>query len=232
MRSEIPTADQAEIRFAEELATALSRQGIRGAYAQKLSAEWREHYASLCQEMSPAEAQARLGSPDELAAAAAQARFAGKFWCDYPVFFGSLAALGLFMLTAAIVILPILGVVQTTDNPAFGFLNAYVWSFNWLGAGSLILLAFWLSGRLSSPPRFRIALLSVFSVLTLMMSMDFNSNLGLSEDWAAHSWAVHIMLAWGKAPSFASSSQFAFWTLLMLRLGVFAYVIRSLRRRV
>lgn len=222
MRSEIPTADQAEIRFAEELATALSRQGIRGAYAQKLSAEWREHYASLCQEMSPAEAQARLGSPDELAAAAAQARFAGKFWCDYPMIFGSLSALGLFMLAVAIVILPILGVVQTTDNPAFGFLNAYVWSFNWLGAGSLILLAFWLSGRLSSPPRFRIALLSVFSVLTLILSMDFNPPLSGPGTGSFMFGAV--------APDY--SSHFLIWTLVILRLGVFAYVIRNLRRRV
>ena len=231
MRSENPTADQAEARLKADLRTALSRHGIRGAYAEKLRAEWQEHYASLCQEMSPTEALARLGSPEELAASAARTRFAEKFWCQHPVLFGSLTALGLFMLTAAVVYLPIIGIVYNT-SALDDFVYVYVWSFNWLGAGSLILLAFWLSGRLSSPPRFRIVLLSIFSALILMMSMDFNSNLGLSEDWAVHSWAVHIILAWGKAPSFASSSQFAFWMLLMLRLGVFAYVIRSLRRRV
>jgi len=224
MRSEIPTADQAEIRFAEDLATALSRQGIRGAYAQKLSAEWREHYASLCQEMSPAEALARLGSPDELAAAAAQTRFAGKFWCDYPVIFGSLSALGLFMLTAAVVVLPILGIAQSTGNPGFGFVDAYVWSFNWLGAGMLILLAFWLSGRLSSPPRFRMALLSVFSVLTLTLSMDFNPPLSGPGSGSFMFGAL--------APDYGTAGQFLVWMLVMLRLGVFAYVIRSLRRRV
>lgn len=222
MRSENPTADQAEARLKADLRTALSRHGIRGAYAEKLSAEWQEHYASLCQEMSPTEALARLGSPEELAASAARTRFAEKFWCQHPVLFGSLTALGFFMLTVAIVILPILGIAQTTDNPAFGFLNAYVWSFNWLGAGSLILLAFWLSGRLSSPPRFRIALLSVFSVLTLLLSMDFNPPLSGP--------GTGSFMFGALAPDY--SSHFLIWMLVMLRLGVFAYVIRSLRRRV
>ena len=227
MRSENPTADQAEARLKADLRTALSRHGIRGTYAEKLSAEWQEHYASLCQEMSPTEALARLGSPEELAASAARTRFAENFWCQHPVLFGSLTALGLFMLTAAVVCLPIIGIVHNR-SALNDFVYVYVWAFDLLGVGSLILLAFWLSGRLSSPPRFRIVLLSIFSALILLMNMDFNPNLSpASGDWADHT----FMLSWGwRAPSFFSHK--GIWALVILRLIVVAYVIRCLRRRV
>lgn len=222
MRSEKTSEDQAEPRFAADLLAALNRQGIRGAYAQKLSAEWREHFTSLCQEMSPAEALARIGSPEELAAAAARTRFAGKLWCQHPVLFGSLAALGLFLVVSAVSLLPILGVALATGNPTLGFVDAYVEAFNWLGAAVLILLAFWLTGRFSSPPRFRIACLSFFSALLLLLTMNFNPPLNGP---GSGSFQVGAL-----TPDYGISGQFLIWLLILVRLGIFAWVVRQLRR--
>lgn len=242
MRTESPIADQAEARFTADLRAALSRQGIRGAYAEKLRAEWQEHYASLRQEMSPTEACARLGSPEELAAAAARIRFAGKFWCQHPVLFGSLMALGLFLVVSALSLTPVIVVTFLPDSPShslvsgyvtdynwfvaessnFKLMNAYVEAFNWLGAAVVILLAFWLTGRFSSPPRFRIACLSVFSASLLLLTMEFNPPLKGPGSGS--------FLFGALAPDYGSSGQFLIWLLILVRVGIFAWVVRQLRR--
>ena len=58
--------------FAAELSAVLRKHGLRGAYAEKLQAEWLGHYANLRDSLPAEEAIARLGSPEELAASAAR----------------------------------------------------------------------------------------------------------------------------------------------------------------
>ncbi len=64
MPSDAAVRVDADATFAAELKVALRKEGLRGAYAAKLQAEWLGHYANLRDSLTAGEAIARLGSPD------------------------------------------------------------------------------------------------------------------------------------------------------------------------
>ena len=174
MHSEAATGVDADAAFAGELKVALRRRGLRGAYAEKLQAEWLGHYANLRDNSTAEEAIARLGSPDELAASAARTRFEGRWWCAWPVASGVLAGLAAFLLATALCLTPLTFLLDPEVAWTLSFTAAYAQVFNWFGALAGLIALGWVTGRLSSPPRFRRALILSFALLVLTLSMIFN----------------------------------------------------------
>jgi len=174
MRSEDATGVDADAAFAAELKVALRRRGLRGAYAEKLQAEWLGHYANLRDNSTAEEAIARLGSPDELAASAARTRFEGRWWCAWPVASGVLAGLAAFLLATLFCLTPLTFLLDPEVAWTLSFTSAYAQVFNWFGALAGLIALGWVTGRLSSPPRFRRALILSFALLVLTLSMIFN----------------------------------------------------------
>ena len=174
MRSEDAVCVDADTTFAAELKSALHREGLRGAYAAKLQAEWLGHYANLRDNSTAEEAIARLGSPDELAASAARTRFEGRWWCAWPVAAGVLAGVTAFLLATLFCLTPLTFLLDPEVAWTLSFTAAYAQVFNWFGALAGLIALGWVTGRLSSPPRFRRALILSFALLVLTLSMIFN----------------------------------------------------------
>jgi hypothetical protein len=174
MRSDAAVSVDADATFATELKAALRREGLRGAYAAKLQAEWLGHYANLRDSLTGREAIVRLGSPDALAASAARTRFEGHWWCAWPVVAGVLAGVAAFLLATALCLMPPMFLLDPAVAWTWSVTAAYAQVFNWLGALAGLIALGWATGRLSSPPRFRRALLLSFALLGLTLSMVFN----------------------------------------------------------
>ncbi len=178
MRSEDATGVDADAAFAAELKVALRSQGLRGAYAAKLQAEWIGHYANLRDNLTAEEAVARLGSPDELAASAARTRFEGRWWCAWPVAAGVSAGLAAFLLATGLCLTPVMFILNPAVAWTWGLVEVYAHLFNWLGALAGLMALVWFTGRCSSPPRFRRALLLSFAIPLLVLAMDFKAPTG------------------------------------------------------
>jgi hypothetical protein len=223
MPSESVPTSAADATFAAELSAALRKHGLRGAYAEKIQAEWLGHYANLRDSLPAEEAIARLGSPEELAAAAARSRFEGRWWCAAPVVSGMFAGFIAFLLVTALFLLPVMSVLDAKASWTWTFAECYAQVFNWLGALASLVALGWLTGRLSSPPRFRRAMLISFALLVLMLSMDFN---------APHGGPGTGSFNFGALVDVGNSftSQLMVYLLLAFRLAIFAVAFRWWRR--
>lgn len=221
MRSPIVQDAAADKCFTEELRLALRRQGLRGAVAQEKLAEGLEHYLKARQGLSAAETVAKVGTPHELAVVASRDYFKRKFWCAYPVLFGMLAGGALLVVACVASILPI---YWATKGPYLGFMEAYVWSFNWFGPIAMVLLAAWATGRTSLPPLFRGSLLLVFSPLVLVLLMRFSPPL------AGPGTGSFDFGTW--FPDVGPDGQPFVWGLILLRVITLAVTVRRLGRSV
>jgi hypothetical protein len=223
MPSESVPSSAADATFAAELSAALRKHGLRGAYAEKLQAEWLGHYANLRDSLPAEEAIARLGSPEELAASAARSRFEGRWWCASPVVSGIVAGFGAFLLVTVLSLLPVMSVLDAKASWTWTFVEYYAQAFNWLGALVGLIALGWLTGRLSSPPRFRQAMLISFTLLVLTLSMDFNAPIGGP---GTGSFIFGALADVGDA----LSSQLMVYLLLLFRVAVFVIAFRWCRR--
>ncbi len=223
MPSESVPSSAADATFAAELSAALRKHGLRGAYAEKLQAEWLGHYANLRDSLPAEEAIARLGSPEELAASAARSRFEGRWWCAAPVVSGIVAGFGAFLLVTVLSLLPVMSVLDAKASWTWTFAEYYAQAFNWLGALVGLIALGWLTGRLSSPPRFRRTMLIAFAVLVLMLSMDFNAPHGGP---GTGSFNFGALVDVGRS----FTSQLMVYLLLAFRLAVFVIAFRWCRR--
>ena len=223
MPSESVPSSAADVTFAAELSAALRKHGLRGAYADKLQAEWLGHYANLRDSLPAEEAIARLGSPEELAAAAARSRFEGRWWCAAPVVSGMFAGFIAFLLVTALFLLPVMSVLDAKASWTWTFVEYYAQAFNWLGALVGLVALGWLTGRLSSPPRFRRTMLISFAVLVLMLSMDFNAPIGGP---GTGSFVFGALADVGDT----LSSQLMVYLLMLFRVAVFVIAFRWCRR--
>jgi hypothetical protein len=179
MPSEFVPRGDADMMFAAELSAALRKHGLRGAYAEKLQAEWLGHYANLRDSLPAEESIARLGYAEELAASAARSKFEGRWWCASPVVSGILAGFVAFLFVSVLSLLPVMFVLDALESSwKWSFAGYYAQIFNWLGALVGLVALGWLTGRLSSPPRFRRTMLVSFALLFLMISMDFKAPIG------------------------------------------------------
>ena len=223
MPSELVPCGLADTTFAAELSAALRKHGLRGAYADKLRAEWLGHYANLRDSLPAEEAIARLGSPEELAAAAARSRFEGRWWCAAPAVSGMFAGFIAFLLVTALFLLPVMSVLDAKASWTWTFAECYAQAFNWLGALVGLIALGWLTGRLSSPPRFRRTMLIAFAILVLMLSMDFS---------APHGGPGTGSFNFGALVDVGNSftSQLMFYLLLAFRVAVFVIAFRWCRR--
>jgi hypothetical protein len=223
MPSESVPSSAADATFAAELSAALRKHGLRGAYAEKLQAEWLGHYANLRDSLPAEEAIARLGSPEELAASAARSRFEGRWWCASPVVSGIVAGFGAFLLVTVLSLLPVMSVLDAKASWTWTFVEYYAQAFNWLGALVGLIALGWLTGRLSSPPPFRQAMLISFTLLVLTLSMDFNAPIGGP---GTGSFIFGALADVGDA----LSSQLMVYLLLLFRVAVFVIAFRWCRR--
>ncbi len=223
MPSESVPSSAADETFAAELSAALRKHGLRGAYAEKLQAEWLGHYANLRDSLPAEEAIARLGSPEELAASAARSRFEGRWWCAAPVVSGILGGILFSVGFIVFSVLPVFFALR--GDPAWGWtaVTIYAQLFNVLGGLAAILILFWASGRYSSPPRFRQALMLSFAVLVLFLTMDFNAP-GGQPGTGSFSFGALVDAA-GTLPT-----QLMIYLLLAFRLTVFVIAFRWCRR--
>jgi hypothetical protein len=223
MPSESVQSSAADMTFAAELSGALGKHGLRGAYAEKLQAEWLGHYANLRDSLPAEEAIARLGSPEELAASAARSRFEGRWWCAAPVISGILAGFVAFLLVMMLSLLPVMSVLDAKASWTWTFAEYYAQAFNWLGALVGLVALGWLTGRLSSPPRFRRAMLISFALMVLTLSMDFN---------APHGGPGTGSFVFGALADVGDtlSSQLMVCLLLLFRVAVFVIAFRWCRR--
>ena len=220
MPSESVPSSAADAMFAAELSAVLRKHGLRGAYAEKLQAEWLGHYANLRDSLPAEEAIARLGSPEELAASAARSRFEGRWWCASPVASGILSGFVAFLCMTALSLMPVMFVLDAESSWKWGFAEYYAQVFNWLGALTALSAS---RGRLSSPPRFRQAMLISFTLLVLTLSMDFNAPIGGP---GTGSFILGALADVGDT----LSSQLMVYLLLLFRVAVFVIAFRWCRR--
>lgn len=223
MPSEFVPRGDADTMFAAELSAALRRHGLRGAYAEKLQAEWLGHYANLRDSLPAEEAIARLGSAEELAASAARSRFEGRWWCAAPVVTGILAGFVALLFVSVLSLLPVMFVLDAESSWKWSFAGYYAQIFNWLGALLGLVALGWLTGRLSSPPRFRRTMLVSFALLVLLLSMDFKAPIG-GPGTGSFSFGVLV----NNGDAFAS--QLVTCLLLTFRVIVFVVAFRWHRR--
>jgi hypothetical protein len=223
MPSELVPCGLADTTFAAELSAALRKHGLRGAYADKLRAEWLGHYANLRDSLPAEEAIARLGAAEELAASAARSRFEGRWWCASPVASGILSGFVAFLCMTALSLMPVMFVLHAESSWKWGFAEYYAQVFNWLGALTGLIALGWLTGRLSSPPRFRQAMLISFTLLVLTLSMDFNAPHGGP---GTGSFILGPLADVGDT----LSSQLMVYLLLLFRVAVFVIAFRWCRR--
>ncbi len=222
MPSEFVPRGDADTMFAAELSAALSKHGLRGAYAKKLQAEWLGHYANLRDTLPAEEAISRLGSAEDLAAAAARSRFEGRWWCAAPVVSGILSGFLVFLLMPALSVLPIFILSAVDASWAWDSAEYYACCFNWFGELTGLVVLGWLTGRMSNPPGFRRALIITFAMLMLMVSMDVHApRNGPGTGWFTFGLGVD---------HHAYSSLPLLSVLLAFRLLIFAAVFRWCRR--
>ena len=221
MRSEAAVCVDADAAFAAELKVALRREGLRGAYAAKLQAEWLGHYANLRDNSTAEEAIARLGSPDELAASAARTRFEGRWWCAWPVASGVSAGLAAFLLATALGLMPVMFILDPKVAWTWGLVEGYAHLFNWLGALAGLLTRVWCTGRCSSPPPFRRALILSFALPVLILAMDFKAPSG-GPGTGSFSLGAYLGFGYDLSP--------VDYLLLAFRLAVFVAAFRWCRR--
>ncbi len=123
----------------------------------------------------------------------------------------------------ALSLMPVMFVLHAESSWKWGFAEYYAQVFNWLGALTGLIALGWLTGRLSSPPRFRQAMLISFTLLVLTLSMDFNAPIGGP---GTGSFVFGALLDVGDT----LSSQLMVYLLMVFRLAVFVSAFRWCRR--
>jgi hypothetical protein len=154
-----------------DLLRELKARGIRGAYARRLAAEWVDHYRNLAEVMPALEAFARLGKTGELAQAAAEERFGGRWWWRFPASAGILWGILAWFVSMGWVSMPVLAALHGL-MPVSG-LKWFAPAFNWVGPLIIFTVAWWLSDNLSSPRAFRRSLLITLGGLLTFTIMSF-----------------------------------------------------------